>query len=117
MAFMQRQVQYGEWIEVECAGSTCVFPADLVDDPDKHWDDDAEKFDEDYLADVAQYLGESVYPNKPENITSVKKITGFGARLSAPGYLDCTEWCVFETEEEANAYLEENYGDDEGENE
>ena len=51
MAFMQRQVQYGEWIEVECAGSTCVFPADLVDDPADHWDDDAEKFDDDYLAD------------------------------------------------------------------
>ena len=53
MAFMQRQVQYGEWIEVECAGSTCVFPANMVDDPDKHWDDDAEKFDGDYLANVA----------------------------------------------------------------
>ena len=84
MPFMERQVQYGEWIEVECAGSTCVFPADLVDDPDKHWDDDAEKFDDDYLADVAQYLEEGP---KPEGITSIKKITGYGARPSAPGPL------------------------------
>lgn len=34
---------------------------------------------------------------------------GFGARLSAPGYMDCTEWCAFDTEEEARAYLEETF--------
>ena len=38
---------------------------------------------------------------------------GYGARLSAPGYLDCTEWAVFETEDEAREYLEEMYPDDE----
>jgi hypothetical protein len=38
-------------------------------------------------------------------------IKGFGARLSAPGYMDCTEWAVFETEEEAEQYLEDNYPD------
>jgi len=30
---------------------------------------------------------------------------GYGARLSAPGYLDCTEWEVFDTEQEACSYL------------
>ena len=34
---------------------------------------------------------------------------GFGARLSTPGYMDCTEWCVFSTEQEAIDYLEEMY--------
>ena len=111
MPFMERQVQHGEWIKVECSGSTSYFPADLVDDPASHWDDDAEKFDDDYLADVAQYLEEG----KPEGITSIKKITGYGARFSAPAFSDCTEWCVFETEDEADAYLEENYGDDDDE--
>jgi hypothetical protein len=38
---------------------------------------------------------------------------GFGARMSAPGYMDCTEWCVFDTEREAEAYLAEYYEDDE----
>jgi len=42
-----------------------------------------------------------------------KNVKGFGARLSAPGYLDCTEWAVFETEEEANQYLDELTEDDE----
>jgi len=40
-------------------------------------------------------------------------IMGYGARLSAPGYLDCTEWTVFDSIAEAEAYLEEMYGDDE----
>lgn len=40
---------------------------------------------------------------------------GYGARLSAPGYINCTDWTVFDTEQEANDYLEEMYGDDEDE--
>ena len=39
------------------------------------------------------------------------------AGLSAPGYLDCTPWSVFETEEEAEQYLAEMFGDDEEESE
>ena len=34
---------------------------------------------------------------------------GYGARLSAPGYLDCTDWVVFDTEQEAIDYLAETY--------
>src|SRR5579859_6022313 len=40
-------------------------------------------------------------------------VTGFGARLSAPGYLDCTDWVVFPTEEEAKRHLMEMYDLDE----
>lgn len=32
---------------------------------------------------------------------------GYGVRLSAPGYLDCTEWEVFDTEAEADAMAKE----------
>lgn len=42
-------------------------------------------------------------------------IRGHGARLSAPGYTDCTEWSVFDTIKEAEEYLEEMYGDEEEE--
>lgn len=31
--------------------------------------------------------------------------SGYGARLSAPGYLDCTEWVVLDTEDEAREHL------------
>lgn len=46
----------------------------------------------------------------PDEVDEVK---GYGARLSAHGYIDCTEWTVFDTADEAEAYLEETYGDDE----
>jgi hypothetical protein len=36
-------------------------------------------------------------------------IEGFGARLSAPGYLDCTDWSVFPTQEEAGEDLVQTY--------
>lgn len=39
----------------------------------------------------------------------LRLIEGYGARLSAPGYIDCTEWCVLENENEAREYLEEMY--------
>jgi len=35
---------------------------------------------------------------------------GILARLSAPGFLDCTEWSTHDTAEEAMTYLEEMYG-------
>ena len=40
--------------------------------------------------------------------TIVRK-QGFGARLSASGYTDCTEWSVFETKSDAEDHLFEMY--------
>lgn len=37
----------------------------------------------------------------------IKVISGYGVRLSAPGYMDCTEWAVFETLEEAEEHASE----------
>jgi len=47
-----------------------------------------------------------------DKVWEAEIITGYGARLSASGYLDRTEWVVFDTPEEAEAFLEEMYGDD-----
>lgn len=38
-------------------------------------------------------------------VFSIEEREGYGARLSAPGYMDCTEWAVFDTEQEAADYL------------
>lgn len=35
---------------------------------------------------------------------------GWGARLSAPGYMDHTEWSIFDTEQEALDYLRDELG-------
>ncbi len=39
-------------------------------------------------------------------------VEGYGARMSAPGYTDCTEWTVFESPEEAAEYLAETLGEE-----
>jgi hypothetical protein len=45
-----------------------------------------------------------------QDIWRIEAITNrYFARLSAPGYLDCTEWCAFKTLREAREYLKEGY--------
>ena len=67
-----------------------------------------------YFPDDMFSFGQSLeqYPGEADREASCHRI-GHGARLSAPGYLDCTDWSVFGTPEEADEYLDEMYGDDE----
>ena len=41
-----------------------------------------------------------------------ERVIGYGYRLSAPGYMDCTEWSVVDSPEEAISDLDVTYGDD-----
>ena len=83
-SFMEPQVELWDWFiyEDEHGGTTAV--------------------DHDYLHDIP-----------PMCIVDVieQRCTGYGARLSAPGYMDCTDWVVFDTEQEAIDYLAETYLD------
>ncbi len=45
--------------------------------------------------------------------TSISILEGFGCRMQAPGYLDCTDWTVCDTEEEAKKLLMEYHDLDE----
>ena len=47
-------------------------------------------------------------PKEFPNFEILRK-KGFGVCLSANGYMDCTEWAVFDTEQEAFDYLVEYY--------
>ena len=49
------------------------------------------------------------YEGDEDSIWEVELIEGYGARLSANGYMDCTEWCVYETSVEAAEDLLEMY--------
>lgn len=73
MAFMKPEYYHGEFITV------------LVDD--------------EYEAGFpAEYYSKADWPKGHE----VDREGGWYVRLSAPGYLDCTDWCgPFETKEEA----------------
>jgi hypothetical protein len=120
MAFMEPQIEQGEWIEVE-SDCTDFIPADVVgnvgltaDGEEANEDNTPEERWAEIVNAVRIYISEQ---GNPDRIQSVRLISGFGARLSAPGYMDCTEWSVFATEEEAREYLVEVYGDDEEDNE
>ena len=39
--------------------------------------------------------------------TEISLVEGYGVRLSAPGYIDCTEWEVFSLEREAKKRFRE----------
>ena len=84
--FMQPSVEYGSWHVVETTHGTYVVPADLCDGT---------------VAEVREYV-----EGKP---LGVETRDGWGARLSAPGYMDCTDWTLHESEGEARACLVETY--------
>lgn len=99
MAFMEPQYQEGLWLEVLAKdGSLHYLPADLFSKlPDEQ--------------ELAIYI--EVEPSKPEDpATLYTVVRGVGARLSAPGYLDCTDWFVHPNLEAATKWIEEEYGDD-----
>lgn len=93
MSFMEPQVQHGRWYKVDTSLGTWFVPYEVVGDVG----DDKDKL--------------HMYTDGGE-IYEFEIVEGWGARLSAPGYLDCTEWCVFETEEAAVEYLAEEYGEE-----
>lgn len=106
MPFMQKQVTGKQrWLSVETTQGTWfvnVFDTGLDLANSSSLADDVT---EENSGDVQQYVEGTVQ--------SWENVTGYGARLSAPGYMDCTEWTVFNTEQEAIDYLEETYPDDE----
>lgn len=66
---------------------------------------------EEYAEHPGNEEAAAAYGVDPEDVETV---FGWFARLSAPGYMDCTEWSgPFDTEEEAIAECKDMYGDDE----
>lgn len=88
MSFMKPQYEEGIWYEVETTSGTEALPVSLVGT-------------EATPEDLKSFL-EGGYESHETR-------KGVGARLSAPGYLDCTSWAVFDTKEEARKYIEEQW--------
>ncbi len=101
MPHLQKQVEFGTWIVVEGDGLEYVdaslvgltLAVDSPVTPDSPLWLSA-------LSAVRDYV--TMFP---ETVSSIRMRDGWGARLSAPGYMDCTDWAVFDTEEEAADHL------------
>ena len=81
MGFMQAVVEEGQWYVVETSQGTEVVPAEVIGQRDPPLE---------AFADFVE--------GEPE---SYALRDGFGARTSAPGYMDATEWTFHETERAA----------------
>ena len=90
---MQKQVIYDRWCVIETSNGTVAIQLDLI--------------------------GKTLHPTAKEisrfiegEFLSCSIVDGYGARLSMPGYLDCTEWTVFPSEEQAYRFLTETFDND-----
>ena len=81
--FMKPDIEFGDWIDVETKNGE----RNLL---------------------TLEFFNPREYTGKIKTKTHRKK---YGARLSAPGYIDSTEWACLDTEEEAYAYLLDAYTD------
>ena len=89
MAFMKPQYEAGSWYEVEMEGG------------DIFWMPSYQFRGEPTVDDIQEFCGEPY--------ASHKTVHGVGARLVAPGYLDCTDWRVYPDMASARQYIEDTY--------
>jgi hypothetical protein len=120
MAFMELQSEFGRWYLVETQDGTDVIPADVVGficEPGSTIERDNEDVTAADWREVMSLL-RSFYHDSPRfDVRSVECVEKWGARYSAPGYMDCTDWVLGDTQEEAEKDCKKMYGDDEEEEE
>ena len=89
---MEKQIIESRWIEIDGPMGTEFVPFDVV------FRSQNEKTLNPSFSDVRDYC-------ENDEAYSVSVRDGFGARLSTPGYLDCTPWAVFDTKDAAKEFL------------
>lgn len=98
MPHMEPQIEYGQAWSCDTTAGITIIPLDVVGNlegtPAEQWE---------ALADYLE--GEPMDADTPPELVS-----GYLARMSAPGYMDCTPWSVYATEAEAREALDDMYG-------
>lgn len=110
--FMQPEIVEGLWIRIETMIGTWFIPEDIAPRTASDFADAVAEglhHVDEVCATLACDVLEFTEATDANHIQEVERIEGFGARLSASGFLECTDWSVFETEEEAREHLEEAY--------
>lgn len=103
--FMTPDIDECDYWEVETDQGTSYVPVDVVgvrSDMGVGYyidDDEASAEEREFLVALSDYTDD-----RPQ---SAELKHGWLARLSAAGYMDCTEWTAFATEQEAIDYLAE----------
>lgn len=94
-SFLKPEIAFDEYFEVETTCGREIVPTDVIGR--------TMNVDVSALLDCLEGT-----PLDQDAIAEVK--SGWLARMIAPGFLDCTDWTAFDTEEEARQYLFDTYG-------
>ncbi len=97
MGFMQPQVYKDSFFRVETTAGTEIVPSDVQG-----------RTVATHVDAMLDYLEGA--PLDPDALIECEE--GYVARMSAPGYLDCTAWAAFKTAQEAVDYLQDMYGEE-----
>lgn len=89
MGFMRAEWYQTDYWRIETSAGTCIVPKDVESDRSR----------------LAPYVDVGTYD--PDD--DVYAESGWVGRMSAPGYMDCTDWIACETEEEVKRELAEAY--------
>ncbi len=112
MSFMKPEITAKtDWLEVlSDIGETRWVEANIC----PHWPipTDVEVPGDFINPDILLAITQFVDVAAPEAVEYIKLVRGYGARLSAPGYLDSTAWTVFKTLRKAREYLKEQEDDE-----
>jgi hypothetical protein len=105
--FMTPEIIKDRWLCADGPRGTEYIPLDVwarneIENIIKSCQKDEAEKDPEIVDTLSKYTENSEF-------WSLRVIGGYGARLSASGYLDCTEWSVFDTEREAREYIEQQY--------
>ena len=116
MSFMQPEIVHGLWLRVDTMGGTWWVPEDLVGPvflkQGVAYEVDWYSLEPDSkLRALTNDLEDYVEADRTE-IYELTLIEGWGGRMSAPGYTDCTEWVVLPEREDVEEVLEDMYGED-----
>jgi len=109
MAFMQPQIYETDYIEIDGPYGVEVVPCDVdnFDVPEiKQWPKQGDCEDDKTVPSPLALYCENKWAY------TIERKHGFVARMSAPGYTDCTEWSAHKTKKAAREFLDEMYGED-----
>lgn len=107
MSFMEAEITEKQtWLEIDGNCGTEFIPCDVAD----LTDEEIGAFNETADDTTPGWMPiPSAIRDYCESRTAVQidRVTGYGVRLSAAGYMDCTEWSVYATKREALAAARE----------
>lgn len=116
MSFMKPEIVHGLWLRVDTVNGTWWVPEDLVGHTflkqDVAYEVDWYNLEEDSNLKALVYTLQDFVDADCSDIYELTLVEGWGGRMSAPGYTDCTEWTVLPDREDVEAVLEDMYGED-----